>query len=112
MGRMADMAVSPATRQLCDTTFPDSDAASAVALLDLYAGAECERVHQAAIRLSGGRLGRLRMWLDEAKRSPETVLWFGESPSEVSPDTHAFGVEFINSFLDKHLDTPANPMSE
>jgi hypothetical protein len=75
------MAVSPATRQLCDTTLPDSDAASALALLDLYAGAECERVHQAAVRLSGGRLGRLRMWLDETKRNPETILWFGESPS-------------------------------
>ncbi len=24
------------------------------------------------------------MWLDEAKRNPETVLWFGESPSDVS----------------------------
>ncbi|MDX3370939.1 hypothetical protein PV387_33885 [Streptomyces sp. ME02-6987-2C] len=106
------MAVSPATRQLCDTTFSDSDAARALALLDLYAGAECERVHQAAVRLSGGRLGRLRMWLDEAKRSPETILWFGEPPSDVSPDTHAFGVEFINSFLDKHLDAPAKPLSE
>ncbi|GHJ39442.1 hypothetical protein Sm713_82600 [Streptomyces sp. TS71-3] len=106
------MTVSPATRQLCDATFPDNDAASALSLLVFYTGAECERVHQAAVRLSGGRLGKLRMWLDEAKRNPETVLWFGESPSDVSPDAHAFGVEFINSFLDKHLDTPAEPMSE
>ncbi|CAM5597210.1 hypothetical protein STENM36S_02030 [Streptomyces tendae] len=52
------------------------------------------------------------MWLDEAKRSPETILWFGELPSDVSPDTHAFGVGFINSFLDKHLDAPAKPLSE
>lgn len=78
------MAVSPATRQLCDATFPDAEAASVLSLLNLYAGAERERVHQAVIRLSGGRLGRLRMWLDEAKRNPETVLWFGESPSDVS----------------------------
>ncbi|WND32895.1 hypothetical protein RI578_42060 (plasmid) [Streptomyces sp. BB1-1-1] len=101
------MAVSPATRQLCNATFPDAEAASVLALLDLYAGTERERVHQAVVRLSGGRLGRLRMWLDEAKRNPETVLWFGESPSDVSQDTHAFGVEFINGFLDRHLDTPA-----
>ncbi|MEV8597300.1 hypothetical protein [Streptomyces sp. NPDC052012] len=101
------MAVSPATRQLCNATFPDAEAESVLALLDLYAGTECERVHQAVVRLSGGRLGRLRMWLDEAKRNPETVLWFGESPSDVSHDTHAFGVEFINGFLDRHLDTPA-----
>ncbi|MDI3102200.1 hypothetical protein ACR31U_34590 [Streptomyces rochei] len=106
------MAVSPATRQLCDATFPETDAASALSLLDLYAGAERERVHQAVIRLSGGRLGRLRRWLDEAKRNPETVLWFGESPSDTSQDTHAFGVEFINTFLDKHLDTPAEPTGE
>ncbi|WMI55464.1 hypothetical protein RBH85_00695 [Streptomyces rochei] len=106
------MAVSPATRQLCDATFPDADAASALSLLDLYAGAERERVHQAVVRLSGGRLGRLRRWLDEAKRNPETVLWFGESPSDTSQDTHVFGVEFINAFLDKHLDTPAEPTGE
>lgn len=107
------MAVSPATRQLCDTTFSDAEeAASVLSLLDLYAGAECERVHEAVVRLSGGRLGRLRMWLDEAKRNPETVLWFGESPSDVSQDTHAFGVEFINGLLDRHLDTPAEPTDE
>lgn len=52
------------------------------------------------------------MWLDEAKRNPETVLWFGESPSDVSQDTHAFGVEFINALLDRHLDTPAEPTDE
>lgn len=101
------MAVSPATRQLCDATFSYDEAASALSLLDLYAGPEGERVHQAAVRLSGGRLGRLRKWLDEAKRNPETVLWFGEPPSDVSVDTHAFGVDFINAFLDKHPDTPA-----
>ncbi|MEU4466193.1 hypothetical protein AB0G20_21230 [Streptomyces sp. NPDC024017] len=101
------MAMSPATRQLCDATFSHDEAASALSLLDLYAGPECERVHQAAVRLSGGRLGRLRKWLDEAKRNPETVLWFGEPPSDVSADTHAFGVDFINAFLDKHPDTPA-----
>ena len=50
--------------------------------------------------------------LDEAKRNPETVLWFGELPSDVSGDTHAFGVEFINAFLDKHTDTPAMSGSE
>ncbi|MEU5331956.1 hypothetical protein AB0G51_01280 [Streptomyces asoensis] len=111
-GRMTAMAVSPATRQLCDAMFPDDEAASVLALLDLYTGAECERVHQAVIRLSGGRLGRLRIWLDEAKRNPETVLWFGESPSDVSQDTHTFGVEFINGFLDRHLDTPAEPTGE
>ncbi|MFE3121562.1 hypothetical protein [Streptomyces niveus] len=64
-------------------------------------------MHQAVVRLSEGRLGQLRMWLDEAKRNPETVLWFGESPRDVSQDTHAFGVEFINGFLDRHLDIPA-----
>lgn len=104
---MTGMAVSPATRQFCDATFPDAEAESVLALLDLYAGTECERVHQAVVRLSGGRLGRLGMWLDEAKRNPGTVLWFGESPSDVSHDIHAFGVEFINGFLDRHLDTPA-----
>ncbi len=101
------MAVSPATRQLCEATFPDAEAASVLALLDLYGGTERERVHQAVVRLSGGRLGRLRMWLDEAQRNPETVLWFGESPFDVSQGTHAFGVEFINGFLDRHLDTAA-----
>ncbi|MER8032754.1 hypothetical protein ABTZ78_27735 [Streptomyces bauhiniae] len=35
-------------------------------------------------------------------RALPTVLWFGESPSDVSPSSHALGVEFINSFLDKH----------
>jgi hypothetical protein len=100
------MAVSPATRQLCGITFAREEAASALSLLELYAGAESERVHQAMVRLSGGRLGRLRMWLSEAKLDPETVLWFGEPPVDVSPDTHAFGVEFINGFLDKHLDSP------
>ncbi|WP_331740654.1 hypothetical protein OG613_46845 (plasmid) [Streptomyces sp. NBC_00015] len=109
---MTGMAVSPATRQLCDATFSYDEAASALSLLDLYAGPDPERVHQAAVRLSGGRLGRLRKWLDEAKRNPETVLWFGESPSDVSADTHAFGVEFINAFLDKHPDTPAVSGSE
>ncbi|MEU0214883.1 hypothetical protein ABZ281_07020 [Streptomyces sp. NPDC006265] len=42
----------------------------------------------------------------------QAILWFGEPPSDVSPDTHAFGVEFINSFLDEHLDTPAEPIGE
>ncbi|MCX4554780.1 hypothetical protein OHA02_00960 [Streptomyces phaeochromogenes] len=108
---MTDMAVSPATRQLCDATFSYDEAASALSLLDLYTGPERERVYQAAVRLSGG-LGRLRKWLDEANRNPETVLWFGESPSDVSADTHAFGVEFINASLDKHPDTPAVSESE
>ncbi|MFE2937686.1 hypothetical protein ACFXKG_01220 [Streptomyces sp. NPDC059255] len=109
---MTGMAVSPATRRLCDTTFSYDEAVSALSLLDLYAGPERERVHQAAVQLSGGRLDRLRKWLDEAKRNPETVLWFGESPSGVSADTHAFGVEFINAYLDKHPDTPAESGSE
>ncbi|MFI1510297.1 hypothetical protein [Streptomyces sp. NPDC020597] len=52
------------------------------------------------------------MWLHEAKRNAETVLWFGESPSDVSQDTHAFGVEFINGLLDRHLDTPAERTGE
>jgi hypothetical protein len=69
-------------------------------------------VHQAAVLLSGGRLGRLRKWLDEARRNPETVLWFDESPSDVSADTHGFGVEFINAFLDRHPDTPVVSASE
>ncbi|MGA5357925.1 hypothetical protein [Streptomyces purpurascens] len=109
LGRMTGMAVSRATRQICDATFSDGENASALSLLELYAGAERERVHQALVRLSGGRLGRLRSWLDEAERNPETVLWFGESPSDVSPEIHAFGVEFINAFIDKHLDAPAGP---
>ncbi|MEW2319212.1 hypothetical protein [Streptomyces bauhiniae] len=67
---------------------------------------------QAVVRLSGGRLGRLRRWLEEAERAPETVLWFGECPSDVSPGTHALGVEFINSFLDKHLDASAESRGE
>jgi hypothetical protein len=109
---MTGMAVSPATRQLAAVTFRDDEVASALSLLGRYAGAECERVRQAAVRLSGGRLGRLRSWLDEAKRNPETVLWFGEPPTDVSLETHAFGVEFINRFIDKHLDMPAEHEGE
>jgi hypothetical protein len=109
---MTGMAVSPTTRQLCEASFSYEEAAKALSLLGLYAGPEFERVHQAAVRLSGGRLGRLRKWLDEAERTPETVLWFGESPSDVSPGSHAFGVEFINSFLDKHLDASAQSRGE
>ncbi|MFC9506308.1 hypothetical protein [Streptomyces sp. NPDC057002] len=106
------MAVSPATRQLCDATFSRDEIASALALLDLYAGVDRERVHQALVRLSGGRVDRLRSWLAEAERRPETVLWFGEPPSDVSPETHAFGVEFINGFMDKHLDMRVEPRGE
>ncbi len=106
------MAVSSATRQLCEATFPDGDAASALSLLDLYAGVECERVHQAVVRLSGGRLGRLRRWLDEVGHRPETVLWFGESPTDVSGDAHAFGVEFVNASIDKHLDMPSEAVGK
>ncbi|MFF4979321.1 hypothetical protein ACFY3O_04500 [Streptomyces sp. NPDC001046] len=103
---MAAMTVSAPTRQLCGSTFADDDVPEALAVLALYDGPERERVHRALVRLSGGRLDRLRDWLEEAKRRPETVLWFGEEPTDVSPETHAFGVEWINAFIDKHLDAP------
>ncbi|MFI6373778.1 hypothetical protein [Streptomyces sp. NPDC050546] len=106
------MAVSSATRQLCEATFSRDKTASALALIDLYTGVDRERVHQALVRLSGGRVDRLRSWLTEAERKPETVLWFGEPPSDVSPETHAFGVEFMNGFIDRHLDMRVEPPGE
>ncbi|QWB24312.1 MULTISPECIES: hypothetical protein [Streptomyces] len=43
------MAVSPAIRQLCDARFSRDETAGVLELLDLYAGAERERVHQALV---------------------------------------------------------------
>lgn len=105
------MAVSASTRRLCVSTFADHDLPDALATLELYEGPERERVHRALVRLSGGCLDRMRDWLEEAEARPDTVLWFGEEPTDVSPEIHAFGVDWINAFIDKHLDAPSQPPS-
>ncbi|WP_405632534.1 hypothetical protein OG933_41990 [Streptomyces sp. NBC_00016] len=69
--------------------------------LETYAGPDEEWVHQAAIRLSEGHLHRLAHWLNSAERELGASRWYADEPSEISPQSHRFAVEFINGLTDK-----------
>jgi hypothetical protein len=98
------MLLSQETSQRCRDVFAPELIDAAAAVLEQYGGPDTERVHQALIGLSGGSVARLRLWVDEAGKDPETVLWFGEQPADVRPETHGAGVEWINGFLDRHVE--------
>jgi hypothetical protein len=106
LGRMA---VSPDTRDLCRSVFAPDLVELAVLALETYAGPEETWVHQAAIRLSDGRLHRLARWLNSAEREPETFRWYAGEPTDVSPESHRFAVDFINGLIDKDVSDPRAP---
>lgn len=104
------MAVSPDTRDLCRAVLAPDLVELAVLALETYAGPEETWVHQAAIRLSDGRLHRLARWLNSAEREPETFRWYAGEPTDVSPESHRFAVDFINGLIDKDLSDPPAPL--
>jgi hypothetical protein len=103
------MPVSPETRDLCQSVFAPDVVQLAVMALETYAGPDETRVHQAAIRLSAGELHRLARWLNEAERELETFRWYAGEPTDVSPESHRFAVEFINALMDKDVPKPPGP---
>ncbi|MDQ0713472.1 hypothetical protein QFZ55_002924 [Streptomyces luteogriseus] len=81
----------------------------AVVALGTYTGPDETWVHQATTRLSEGELHRLAHWLTEAERNPNTFRWYASEPTDVSPETHRFAVEFINALMDKDVPKPPRP---
>jgi hypothetical protein len=104
------MPVSADTRDLCRSVFAPDVVELAVVALGTYTGPDETWDHQAATRLSEGELHRLAHWLTEAERNPNTFRWYASEPSDVSPETHRFVVEFTNALMDK--DVPKPPRSE
>ncbi|MFH9004745.1 hypothetical protein ACH4E5_16090 [Streptomyces afghaniensis] len=100
------MPVSPDTRDLCLSVFALDVVQLAVTALETYVGPDETWVHQAAIRLSEGELHRLAHWLNEAERNPDTFRWYASEPTDVSPQSHRFAVEFINALMDKDVPKP------
>ncbi|MEU0384355.1 hypothetical protein [Streptomyces chartreusis] len=81
----------------------------AVMALETYDGPDETWVHQAAARLSEEELHRLAHWLNEAERNPDTFRWYASEPTDVSPETHRFAVEFSNALMDKGVPKPSGP---
>ncbi|MFF5961560.1 hypothetical protein [Streptomyces luteogriseus] len=103
------MPVSPDARDLCRSVFAPDVVQLAVMALETYAGPDETWVHQAAIKLSEGELHRLAHWLDEAERNPDTFRWYAGEPTDVSPESHRFAIEFINTLMDKDVPKPPGP---
>jgi hypothetical protein len=103
------MPVSPDNRDLCRSVFAPDVVELAVMALGTYTGPDETWVHQAATRLSEGELHRLAHWLDEAERNPDTFRWYAGEPTDVSPETHRFAVEFTNALMDKNVPKPPGP---
>jgi hypothetical protein len=66
-------------------------------------------VHQAAIRLSEGELHRLAHWLTGAERDLNTFRWYAGEPTDVSPESHRFAIEFSNALMDKGVPSRPGP---
>ncbi|MFF4088519.1 hypothetical protein ACFYY9_16775 [Streptomyces nigra] len=103
------MPVSAATRDLCRSVFAPDAVELAVMALGTYAGPDEEWVHQAATRLSEGGLHRLAHWLTEAERDLNTFRWYACEPTDVSPESHRFAIEFSNALMDKDVPKPSRP---
>ncbi|MFF8872403.1 hypothetical protein [Streptomyces massasporeus] len=42
-------------------------------------------------------------------RNPDTFRWYADEPTDVSPETHWFAVEFTNALMDKDAPKPPGP---
>ncbi|MFD7917860.1 hypothetical protein ACFV3R_01275 [Streptomyces sp. NPDC059740] len=96
------MELTPQTARQCRVTFPRAAVDLAVGVLETYRGQDPERVHLAAMRLSGGRLNRLSHWIGVAERDLGTFLWYaGETPvpREVERE-RSRAVDFVNGVMD------------
>jgi len=71
--------------------FPRADVSAILAMLDEYGAQswerERDRVQRAIVNLSEGDEGKLRYFLDVAKRDYRDVLFWSERPEEAKIDT-------------------------
>jgi len=76
-------------RAACARCFPDGDAATIVAILDLYGieahEPERERVQLAILKLSCGDADRLLATVQAANEDYRDVLWWAEYPNPNGP---------------------------
>ncbi|WP_455353051.1 hypothetical protein [Streptomyces sp. SYSU K217416] len=45
-------------------------------------------------------------WLASAEREPETFRRYAGEPTDVSPESHTFAVDFVNGLIDKSAPQP------
>lgn len=100
------MPIPPDTRGLCQSVFEPGLVELAVMALETYTGPDEAWVHQAAIRLSEGRLHRLARWLTSAERELDTFRWYAGAATDISTEWHRFAVEFVNGLIDKEAPRP------
>ncbi|MFE0358113.1 hypothetical protein ACFW2I_32100 [Streptomyces nigra] len=47
--------------------------------------------------------------MNEAERDLNTFRWYAGEPTDMSPESHRFAIEFSNALMDKDVPKPSTP---